>query len=54
MAARPEAERLSSRVFPALNAGCLLVGISIFSVVPGLTPVRALPSLTSKVPNPTR
>src|SRR5690606_38271578 len=44
----------SFRLLPALNAGYWLAGISIFSVVPGFTPVRDLRWRISKVPKPVR
>src|SRR5690606_23161326 len=58
-ARRPEPElflpdTVSLRLLPALKAGYWLAGMLIFSVVPGLTPVRALRLRTSKVPKPVR
>src|SRR5690606_28610383 len=48
------AATLSLRLLPGLQAGYLLSATLIFSVVPGLTPVRALRLRTSKVPKPVR
>lgn len=48
----PALRMRSIRLVPGLKAGYLDAGIPIFSLVPGLTPLRALRSLTSKVPKP--
>src|SRR5690606_21427451 len=45
---------VSLRRVPAVRAGYWLAGMLICSVVPGLTPVRALRLRTSKVPKPVR